>query len=65
MKLNLDRGTIERGRAIAAAVATDIGTFIDRYSTVSVERSVARLKATGGVDGLLLNEIATLSTLMT
>jgi len=50
MQLSLDTSVVREGRALAESVASEIGTFIDRHSTVSVERSVARLCGVVGVD---------------
>lgn len=43
MKLNLDEKTISRCRSIAADIAIDVRKTIDRYSTVSTERTCMRL----------------------
>jgi len=48
-KLNLDRPSIDKARASAANVAAETQAFIDKYTTVSVERAVCRLL---GIDGV-------------
>ena len=48
-KLGLDLGLVGKARAAAALVAEDTQRFIDRHTTVAVERSVCRLL---GIDGL-------------
>ncbi len=50
MQLQVDGRLIESGRRLAASVTAPIATFIDRHSTVSVERSVLRLLGVDGVD---------------
>ena len=50
MELSIDADLVRLGRACAAAVVAPIRTFIDRHSTVSVERSVLRLLGVDGVD---------------
>jgi len=50
MELSIDADLVRRGRACAAAVVAPIRTFINRHSTVSVERSVLRLLGVDGVD---------------
>ncbi len=49
-KLNLDQSIIARCRQHAAAIAGQVQQFIDRHTTVSVERSVLRLLGVDGVD---------------
>ena len=51
-KLNLDAKLIESARKSAANIAEDVQKFIDKHTTVTVERTVLRLL---GVDGI--NEI--------
>ena len=51
MQLEIDSGLVVHGRRRARVVADAIGTFIDRHSTVSVERSVLRLVGIDGADG--------------
>ena len=48
-KIGLDRELVDRARASAARVAADTQWFIDRHTTVAVERSVCRLL---GIDGI-------------
>ncbi|SCZ79076.1 lysine 5,6-aminomutase subunit alpha [Acidaminobacter hydrogenoformans] len=51
-KLNLDFGLVEEARKSAARIAGDIQPFIDQHSSVTVERTVARLLGIDGVDEL-------------
>ena len=51
-KLGLDRALVDRARTSAAKVAEDTQRFIDRHTTVAVERTVCRLL---GIDGV--NEV--------
>ena len=48
-KLGLDQALVEKARASAAKVAEDTQRFIDRHTTVAVERTVCRLL---GIDGV-------------
>jgi beta-lysine 5,6-aminomutase alpha subunit len=48
-KLHLDFSLVEQARAHASKVADDTQRFIDRHTTVSVERTVCRLM---GIDGV-------------
>lgn len=50
MELSIDGDLVRSGREYAAAVVAPIGAFIQRHSTVSVERSVLRLLGVDGVD---------------
>jgi beta-lysine 5,6-aminomutase alpha subunit len=49
-KLNLNPETIESARNAARKIAKDTQVFIDRHTTVTVERTVARLLGIDGVD---------------
>ncbi|MDR0424512.1 MAG: lysine 5,6-aminomutase subunit alpha, partial [Clostridiales Family XIII bacterium] len=49
-KLNLDPKTIDSARGCAAGVAGSVQGFIDKHTTVSTERTVARLLGIDGVD---------------
>ncbi|MGF7058922.1 lysine 5,6-aminomutase subunit alpha [Brassicibacter mesophilus] len=49
-KLNLDPNVIESARNAARNIADDVQNFIDRHTTVTVERTVARLLGVDGVD---------------
>lgn len=51
-KLNLNQDLVDQARASAARVAADVQGFIDRHTTVAVERAVCRLL---GIDGI--NEV--------
>ena len=48
-KLDLDFSLVEEARVSARKIAEEMQTFIDRHSTVSVERTVCRLL---GIDGI-------------
>jgi beta-lysine 5,6-aminomutase alpha subunit len=49
-KLNLDKSKIESCRKYAMQIANNIQDHIDKYTTVSVERTVLRLLGIDGVD---------------
>lgn len=49
-KLNLDINKINECRNLAESIALDVQSFIDKHSTVSVERTVLRLLGIDGVD---------------
>jgi len=49
-KLNLDPKVIESARNAAKNIANDVQEFIDKHTTVAVERTVARLLGIDGVD---------------
>lgn len=49
-KLGLDLKTIDAARNSAASIAKQIQSFVDNYSTVSVERTLCRLVGIDGVD---------------
>ncbi|MDR1246341.1 MAG: lysine 5,6-aminomutase subunit alpha [Clostridiales Family XIII bacterium] len=51
-KLNLDPSVVDGARSRAARIARNVQAFIDRHSTVSTERTVARLLGVDGVDAL-------------
>lgn len=51
-KLNLDRGLIEKARNSAKNIAEDVQKFIDKHTTVTVERTIARLLGIDGVDDI-------------
>ena len=51
-KLGLDAALVDRARACAAGVAEDTQRFIDRHTTVAVERTVCRLLGIDGVNSL-------------
>ncbi len=50
-KLNLDFELVEQAREHASRVADDTQRFIDRHTTVAVERTVCRLLGIDGVNG--------------
>ena len=49
-KLNLDFSIVEKARHSARVIAEDTQTFIDRHTTVAVERTVVRLLGVDGID---------------
>ena len=49
-KLNLDFSVVEKARKSARNIAKDTQEFIDKHTTVSVERTVCRLLGIDGVD---------------
>ena len=49
-KLNLDFNVVERARSSARIIAADTQTFIDRHTTVAVERTIVRLLGVDGID---------------
>lgn len=53
-KLGLDFGQVEKAKGSAKSIALDVQQFVDNYTTVAVERTLARLL---GVDGIDHNEV--------
>ncbi|MGI6156906.1 MAG: lysine 5,6-aminomutase subunit alpha [Saccharofermentanales bacterium] len=51
-ELRLDWDKVRRARNAASAIADDVVDALDRYTTVTVERSIARLFGVDGVDEL-------------
>ncbi len=49
-KLNLDAKVVDKARKSAEKIAKDTQDFIDRHTTVAVERTIARLLGIDGVD---------------
>lgn len=49
-KLNLDPQVIDSARSAAANIAENVQLFIDKHTTVTVERTVLRLLGVDGVD---------------
>ncbi|WP_446897298.1 lysine 5,6-aminomutase subunit alpha [Clostridium sp. LBM24168] len=49
-KLNLNFEIVEKARACARNISMDVQNFIDRHTTVSVERTICRLMGIDGVD---------------
>ena len=49
-KLNLDPKTIDSARSCAGRIAENVQQFIEKHTTVSTERTVARLLGIDGVD---------------
>ena len=49
-KLNLDFNVVERARQAAHIIAQDTQKFIDRHTTVAVERTIVRLLGVDGID---------------
>lgn len=48
-KLNLNEATIAEARSLAKAIAEDTQAFVERHTTVTVERTICRLL---GIDGV-------------
>jgi beta-lysine 5,6-aminomutase alpha subunit len=53
-KLGLDFKKVEYARSLARKIAEDVQNFVDKRSTVSVERTICRLL---GIDGIDENEV--------
>lgn len=51
-KLNLDFSVVDQARTSAKNIAEDIQKFIDKHTTVAVERTVVRLLGIDGVDDI-------------
>lgn len=51
-KLNLDFSVVDQARNSAKSIALDIQQFIDKHTTVAVERTVVRLLGIDGVDDI-------------
>ncbi len=51
-KLNLDKALIERARNSARNIAEDMQGFIDKHTTITVERTIVRLLGIDGVDDI-------------
>ncbi len=49
-KLGLDFEKVESARSVAKKIAEDVQQFVDRYTTVAVERTLCRLIGIDGVD---------------
>ena len=49
-KLNLDFSIVDKARQSAKIIAEDTQTFIDRHTTVAVERTIVRLLGVDGID---------------
>ncbi len=49
-KINLDVSLVNQARITAKAIADDVQNYIDRHTTVAVERAVVRLFGVDGVD---------------
>ncbi len=52
-KLGIDFGKVERARSVARNIALDVQVFVDKYTTVAVERTLCRLL---GIDGVNKDE---------
>src|SRR5437762_14386153 len=50
MPLPIDPRVVEECRALAAQIAGDVQSFIDRHTTVSIERTVLRAYGVEGAD---------------
>ena len=53
-KVGLDFAKVRHAKAISKKIADEVQTFVEQYTTVSVERTIARLL---GIDGIDENEI--------
>ena len=53
-KLGLDFAKVEKAKKISANIAADVQKFVEVYTTVAVERTLARLV---GIDGVDVNEV--------
>lgn len=53
-KLGLDFNKVDEARKLAWKIAADVQQFVDRYTTVAVERTLCRLM---GIDGVDENEV--------
>ena len=49
-KLNLNYKSVEKAREIAKIIASDTQKFIDKHSTISIERTICRLLGIDGID---------------
>ena len=49
-KLGLDFKKVEKARGYARAIAADVQSFVEQYTTVAVERTLCRLMGIDGVD---------------
>jgi len=49
-KLYIDFKKVDEAKAIAASIATEVQQFVNRYTTVTVERTLCRLIEIDGVD---------------
>jgi beta-lysine 5,6-aminomutase alpha subunit len=49
-KLNLDFSVVDKARQAARVIAEDTQKFIDRHTTVAVERTIVRLLGVDGID---------------
>ncbi|MDR2414027.1 MAG: lysine 5,6-aminomutase subunit alpha [Odoribacteraceae bacterium] len=49
-KLGLDFEKVKRARQVARKIAGEVQEFVDRYSTVAVERTLCRLLGIDGID---------------
>ncbi|PKP23520.1 MAG: D-lysine 5,6-aminomutase subunit alpha, partial [Bacteroidetes bacterium HGW-Bacteroidetes-22] len=52
-KLGIDFTKVERARSVARNIALDVQVFVDKYTTVAVERTLCRLL---GIDGINKDE---------
>ena len=50
-KVGIDFSKVEQARGAARAIAEDVQTFVDEYTTVAVERTLCRFVGIDGVDG--------------
>lgn len=50
-KVGIDFTKVEQARGAARAIADDVQTFVDEYTTVAVERTLCRFVGIDGIDG--------------
>ena len=49
-KVGIDFAKVDKARNAAGAIAEDVQSFVDRYTTVTVERTLCRFVGIDGVD---------------
>ena len=49
-KLGIDFKKVEYAKGLARNIAEEVQVFVDRYTTVAVERTICRLLGIDGVD---------------
>ena len=50
-KVGIDCNKVEYARSLARNIAKDVQSFVDNYTTVAVERTIARLLGIDDVNG--------------
>lgn len=51
-KLGLDFNKVDKARKLAGSIAGDVQNFVEKYTTVAVERTLCRLMGIDGVDSV-------------